>query len=416
MFKILTTVLEIYDMVTEQAKTKYKEADLSNISPISMLVLSFSLLFLLIKKAINSEISDQDGLSDGNITVSQGDTVVGGVAEAVLGKPEVKVTSKFGADRSWNRTKAQIAQGKTKHMGVDLQAKTGDLVYAPFDGIIINAKNSNAGSGGRTVVIKSDEGNNVVMVCHLSRVNVTKNQHVSKGDVLGRVGGSGYGSDSHYSPHLHLQLGSYKGNIIEWRNPAPLLRAASFKCNIKGADVVEIMKFFITKLNISPSQAAGICGNLMAESGFIPSAYNGSRGGMGAMGIASWRAGRITKYIGIYGKTQREDANLAHQLEYVCYELTSVNPYTKALSLLKKCVTPEQSADVILGYYEFNAGVQSAVSRLGTGTRIDRQQYARGFYNLYLSKYGESSNAKPNHTVNKSTQNIINNFNKHTWH
>ena len=53
---------------------------------------------------------------------------------------------------------------------------------------------------------------------------------------------------------------------------------------------------YLTDKGMSLEQAAGVTGNLMAESGFDidPDAYNPSGGGMGAYGIAQWRNDRQT--------------------------------------------------------------------------------------------------------------------------
>lgn len=403
------TVLELYDSVQNMAKKTYEKADFSNINPIPMLILGFSVMFLMLKKLINGFKEPSSETTIDGVLVSE-DTVTGGVAEATLGKQNVKVNSPFGAKRPNNR----------KHKGIDLKAAKGDLVYAPFKGTIINAKNSTSRAGGRTVVIKADDGNTVVMVCHLSSVRVNTNQKVEKGTVIGTVGGSGFGSESYYSPHLHLQVGSFVGSNIKWVNPIQpqnIVSVPNFKTKAVDNDsIVAIMRYFIAALNLKPEQASGLCANLYAESGFDPSAYTSKNGGRGAMGIAGWRRERITKYEQMFHKNQRADANLQHQLQYVVYELSSVKPYTYCLSLLRKSTNPEQSADVVLGYYEFQAGLQSAVSSLGVSTWKKRRRFSQQFYQLYLSKgNSKGGNESSKHMAVKNSS-TINNYSKHTWH
>ena len=54
------------------------------------------------------------------------------------------------------------------------------------------------------------------------------------------------------------------------------------------------------------AQAAGVTGNLMAESGFDidPDAYNASGGGIGAYGIAQWRDDRQRGLQDYYSRMQ----------------------------------------------------------------------------------------------------------------
>jgi len=80
----------------------------------------------------------------------------------------------------------------------------------------------------------------------------------------------------------------------------------------------QAMDFFIRQ-GYQPHQAAGIVGNLLAESGLNPNVRPGDNGT--AHGIAQWRGDRFTglqKYAASKGRDWRD---LETQLGYVHYEL-----------------------------------------------------------------------------------------------
>ena len=66
---------------------------------------------------------------------------------------------------------------------------------------------------------------------------------------------------------------------------------------------------YLTDKGMTLPQAAGVTGNLMAESGFEidPDAYNPSGGGMGAYGIAQWRDDRQTGLKDYYNRMRPEE-------------------------------------------------------------------------------------------------------------
>ena len=71
----------------------------------------------------------------------------------------------------------------------------------------------------------------------------------------------------------------------------------------------------------SPAQAAGIVGNLQAESALNPQAFNGAGGGRGAAGIAQWRGSRQTDFQEFAG-VPLSQSTYQQQLDFVNYELT----------------------------------------------------------------------------------------------
>jgi LysM repeat protein len=95
-----------------------------------------------------------------------------------------------------------------QHHGIDLHLKTGDPVYAAFDGIVRYARYNRSGFGN-CVVIRHHNGLETVYA-HLSRIDVVPNGEVRGGDVIGRGGNTGRS----FGPHLHFEV-RYKDYSID---------------------------------------------------------------------------------------------------------------------------------------------------------------------------------------------------------
>ena len=111
-----------------------------------------------------------------------------------------KISSNFGS-----------RNGK-HHDGIDIPAVSGTHIIASAGGRV-----SYAGwmrGYGRVVVIKHDNGHHTVYA-HNSKNYVKKNQKVSQGEVIAKVGSSGRST----GPHLHFEI--RKNNKV--RNPASYL-------------------------------------------------------------------------------------------------------------------------------------------------------------------------------------------------
>ncbi len=113
----------------------------------------------------------------------------------------------------------------------------------------------------------------------------------------------------------------------------------------------EAVQFFISK-GWTPAQAAGIVGNLQAESG--PNLKTNSIGDGGkAYGIAQWHPDRQANFQRAYGKNIRE-AGFKEQLAFVQWELE--NTERKAAAMLRRTETPQQAAWAFDEYYERSSG------------------------------------------------------------
>jgi hypothetical protein len=113
------------------------------------------------------------------------------------------------------------------------------------------------------------------------------------------------------------------------------------------------LSFFQSK-GWTAAQAAGIVGNLQAESGLNPQAFNGAGGGKGAAGVAQWRGVRQTVFETKYG-IPLSKATLEQQLDYVNYELTE-GAEKDAGKRLKATTNAADAATIVDKYYERSEG------------------------------------------------------------
>ncbi|MFN2417082.1 MAG: M23 family metallopeptidase, partial [Pyrinomonadaceae bacterium] len=83
--------------------------------------------------------------------------------------------------------------------GQDIAAPRGTPVLAPADGRVVEAGWKNG--YGQTVVL--DHGNGLTTrYAHLSRIEVTAEQELKRGEQLGQVGSTGRST----GPHLHYEV------------------------------------------------------------------------------------------------------------------------------------------------------------------------------------------------------------------
>ncbi|MBP5273688.1 MAG: peptidoglycan DD-metalloendopeptidase family protein [Abditibacteriota bacterium] len=84
------------------------------------------------------------------------------------------------------------------HTGVDIAAPTGTAIHASAAGVVLSAGWS--GAYGNAVILQHGGGVST-LYGHCSRVLVRKGQKVSKGQVIAKVGSTGYST----GPHCHFE-------------------------------------------------------------------------------------------------------------------------------------------------------------------------------------------------------------------
>ena len=114
------------------------------------------------------------------------------------------------------------------------------------------------------------------------------------------------------------------------------------------------VNFFKSK-GWSDTHAAGIVGNLQAESGkdLNPSSV-GDDGS--AYGIAQWRNDRQTNFSKFFGK-RIQDSSFEEQLKFVQWELE--NTHADAAEKIKQAKTASEAAALVDKYYEISSGIHT---------------------------------------------------------
>ena len=111
------------------------------------------------------------------------------------------LTSPFGNRRS------PFTNAWGFHAGIDLAAPVGLPVYAPADGKVVFAglydqrRSVNWWRYGNLVVLTHGE-DFITLYAHLEEISVRRGQVIHRGDVLGKVGNTGFSTN----PHLHYEV------------------------------------------------------------------------------------------------------------------------------------------------------------------------------------------------------------------
>lgn len=104
-----------------------------------------------------------------------------------------RITSAFG----W-RIHPISGQGRM-HNGTDIGAPMGTPVLAAYDGVVSAAQWS--GGYGLMVTLRHLDGTQESRYAHLSEMLVESGQEVARGDIIGRIGSTGFST----GPHLHFE-------------------------------------------------------------------------------------------------------------------------------------------------------------------------------------------------------------------
>jgi peptidoglycan hydrolase-like protein with peptidoglycan-binding domain len=301
-----------------------------------------------IKSSINVPIIDingkplYDGIHAGNATYKEvadqvrakaGDGVTLGPATTTPGAPATKDKFNQGASPSGALTTIDIPTSRKGPEIADIQkvlvALGYDLPKYGIDGI--------RGLETSTAIRSFQRDNNLKVDGDPGPETVGKLNSILKS-----------------KPELSKKL--TKSTTSDVKSRVPDVALGNYKGNSSGGvgetgSAREAVKFFKSN-GWSTAQAAGIVGNLQAESGANLKTDAVGDGGK-AYGIAQWHPDRQANFKRAYGKDIRQ-AGFKEQLEFVQWELE--NTETRAAAMLRKAKTPEQAAWAFDEYYERSSG------------------------------------------------------------
>lgn len=104
-----------------------------------------------------------------------------------------KITLEFG----------QMSLYQLYHTGIDIANIVGTEITPLYEGTVTYAGEVSWGFGKHIII---DNGDNVSTIyAHLSKIFVYKGQKVSRGEVIGKMGTTGWST----GPHLHFQINIY---------------------------------------------------------------------------------------------------------------------------------------------------------------------------------------------------------------
>lgn len=100
---------------------------------------------------------------------------------------------------------------KTPHTGIDLAMNEGTKLFSPTDGVITKIVDYGDKNIGKGIIMKTEDGESLIMG-HLSDTSMVKvGQHVEKGDLVALSGNTGRSTGG----HLHLGLKDESGAYLD---------------------------------------------------------------------------------------------------------------------------------------------------------------------------------------------------------
>lgn len=115
--------------------------------------------------------------------------------------------------------------------------------------------------------------------------------------------------------------------------------------NLEPVSVDQIAQYFVQK-GLTPQQARGIARAFMEESGGNPEAFNPAGGGIGAAGIAQWRADRQRRLVAQYGPSPTAQ----QQLDFAWQELNTTEK--PAFDAVRQASTEESAYNAFRSKFE----------------------------------------------------------------
>ena len=238
----------------------------------------------------------------------------------IQGEWKNKITSMYGY-------RADPFTGEKKfHTAIDIADVEGTPLLAVFDGIITYTEHSDTGYGN--YVELTDKEGNMARYAHASSISSRIGQAVKKGDEIAKMGTTGNSTGSHLHFELYLADGTRVNPYFylyseEAFNNYTRPSVSSFNSfNWQGGDVQETVWGYLVTHGYTPEAAAGIMGNIEAESGFNTSAVESSVTNPGeGIGLIQWSFGRKAQLIAFAQSQGKPWSDIGVQIAFLDYEM-----------------------------------------------------------------------------------------------
>lgn len=153
-------------------------------------------------KALFTSWKKLDQLQDGVIAIPSDKPV----------KSDASFTSAFGVRSD------PFRGGAAMHPGIDLAGAYGTPIYATADGTVLR---SGWNSGGYGNLVELDHGRGITTrYGHMSAIMVSAGQHITRGQLVGRMGSTGRSTGN----HLHYEV-RIDGRAV---NPIPFMKSTDY--------------------------------------------------------------------------------------------------------------------------------------------------------------------------------------------
>jgi hypothetical protein len=307
-------------------------------------------------------------------------------SQSLFGYP----TDRHQVDGDWNYL----------HQGYDFDVDEGSKVYASHDGEVVKASDGEVRIRREGVETRYRP---------MKTITVSNGADVKRGDQIGTSGSLSEGTDPNGAPigltgaHLHWEMWVDRENNGDWSiapkpEEDPFAEPASDACscmdaNLSGANNQQKAFNFFVQNGYTKEQAAGIVGNMIAESSVEPQRLQNTPPGTETppsevlttglgWGIVQWTpANKMVNPSRDSGATDEEIGSLAYQLQFLAKQLNGERPLPEkaAGDALKRATTVEQAAYEFGDKFERFAGHENP----NHPTYADRKANARHVFEQF---------------------------------
>ncbi|WP_327638645.1 phage tail tip lysozyme [Kribbella sp. NBC_00482] len=299
------------------------------------------------------------------------------------------------------------------HKGYDFQVAEDAKVYASQDGKVVMAKDKEV-----RIRLESVETRYKFM----KTISVSNGAEVKRGDQIGTAGTGDEGSDTEGAPigltgaHLHWEMWADQENNNEWsivprpeENVFELDSKSGSGCscvdgNLSGSNNQQKAFNFFVQNGYSKEQAAGIVGNMIAESSVEPARLQNTDPGVVSppdqvvdsplgWGIVQWTpAGKMINPSRDAGVQDDKIASLGYQLEFLIKQLDGQGPLAEGAAgrAIKAATSVEQAAYEFGDKFERFGGHENP----NHPTYADRKANARHVFDQFAGSAPASGGAQ----------------------